>query len=73
MQNTETKALYKVSFDNRLFKFTYDGTNVATGKSFKKLKIVDAVRDTNKAAMRADQAMFLFPDSTQNKIMGDKI
>lgn len=73
MQKIETKAFYKTSFDGKLFKFTYEGTKVATGKSFKKLKIVDAVSDTNRAAMRADQAMLLFPDSTQNKTMGDKI
>lgn len=46
---------------------------MATGKLFKKLKIVDAIRDANRAMMRADQAILLFLDSTQNKTIGDKI
>lgn len=52
---------------------TYEGTKVETGKSFKKLKIVDAVREINRAMMRADQAKLLFRESTQNNIIGDKI
>lgn len=44
-----------------------------TGKSFKKLKTVDTVREIKRAIMRADQAMLFFPDSTQYSTIGDKI